>query len=1240
MRRRTALAFTLLGLAALLALLIAVRVPATQAQGPGAGRAVAQDVVPAAASYNGQPGYELPAMTTTYAYANLPYVARGEVDTTIFVQNPLGEEANFVVYFFEPDGWMPGFVMDTIPPHGTAEIELVGIPWLPTGYEGSAVVESDAPIAAVTNAGPDEGGSLLSYNGIVLPAVGDTAEAVTPDIKRNYQDWNTSLWVQNTSGELADVTITYMPYGVGNLLVVADTIPAWASHVYHQADMPALGDTFFGSAYVEADQPVAVVVEAWNAAGAEAFAYPGTVLEDADTVVLAPRQQKAAGGWTSSVMLMNVGPDNATVDAGWHAADGAWQLTVTNIVSPGLAVEHDLAALSGLPGGFDGSLVGAADQLIVGLARSLTLYTAGDAAAASPTQGLGQVQLAAPPYEVHLPRVAHVVAAELSTELSIQNASDTGAEATVTITFYHHSGTATAIVEDTIPYKGVARYKTGEVSALGENWTGAATVHATQPVAVEVTQLVGPAGVNVLVVTTNEDSGAGSLRQVLAQAGINDMITFDPSAFPPGDPATIALLSPLPEIVTDGLTIDGSGASVILDGTGAGETDGLRITADGVTVRQLQITGFEQDGIDVRLGSEGTSIEGNVIGGNGHHGIRIQGDGISGTRIVGNHLGTDATGTAANGNGFSGLSVKEGPVDTLVQENVIGANDDHGITITGPASDCLVTSNYIGTDPGGLLDLGNKLHGIIIRDGAQDNVVGPDNRIAYNGRSGVRVEGAGTLRNTITLNSITDNGKYGIDNVEGGNGEIAPPLILTVTETTVLGQAQPGDAVEVFSDPFFEGDTFLGGTVAGASGGFTVPLATPLAKPLVTATGTDTEGNTSEFGAFCVPETIEAPGKLWPYCGAEPSPLSSPFGARLMASQDYRYDFHRGVDLPAPLETPFYSIAAGVVTRVENDPLDLDGTIRIRHTDPVTYYSHYRHVAQTYVITGQVVHQGMLIGSTGKSYSEFEHIHFEIRDEPGTYEKYAENPFGAMPYDDSNEYQITLDQVSIDPADPVSPTTVLMTVVAPRQELDLDRFAVSIDGEERAIGFNELNRTKTPAPNNTEPDVLDNPYQDGVCILPQRFNAASDAYRISLAFDRMPGATPHTVVASATDLFSYTVTAETAIDASTPLLSPAVVTATTPAGHWVSHIHTLTNGSAVTRAFTLTARSAQSWTVVIEPETVFLEAGESVTVTSYISVPDNEYVVPGTIDCVVVEVEGSPGAPPKRVYLPIVHKSP
>ena len=52
---------------------------------------------------------------------------------------------------------------------------------------------------------------------------------------------------------------------------------------------------------------------------------------------------------------------------------------------------------------------------------------------------------------------------------------------------------------------------------------------------------------SILVVTSDSDSGPGSLRQALLGARNGDTITFDPIVFPLDNPATIELLSPLPE---------------------------------------------------------------------------------------------------------------------------------------------------------------------------------------------------------------------------------------------------------------------------------------------------------------------------------------------------------------------------------------------------------------------------------------------------------------------------------------------------------------------------------------------------------------------------------------------------------------------------------------------------------------------------------------------------------------------
>jgi murein DD-endopeptidase MepM/ murein hydrolase activator NlpD len=742
---------------------------------------------------------------------------------------------------------------------------------------------------------------------------------------------------------------------------------------------------------------------------------------------------------------------------------------------------------------------------------------------------------------------------------------------------------------------------------------------------------------DTITVINSNDNGAGSLRQALLSANVSDTIAFAPSAFPSNDPISIALLSPLPRIITDGLTIDGSGTGVILDGSGAGSADGLLIDANDVTIRSLQIVNFERDGIDVESSSTDTTIEGNVIGGNGHHGIRVQGEDITSTRILSNFLGTDAGGTAANGNTFSGVSIKDGPSHSLIQGNVIVFNDDHGVTIWGPATSTVVIGNSIGTDAGGSLNMGNHLHGVILRFGAQSNIIGPDNKIAYNGWDGICVEGASTLSNTITQNIITANDDMGIDNVDGGNSELAPPVIMTITDSIVQGQAQPGAIIELFTDPFFEGQRFIASTTADTFGIFTVTLTTPLTAPLFTTTGTDAaDNNTSEFSASCGPQGLGS-SNIWPYCTIEPSPISSPFGPRQMASQGYRYDFHRGVDLPAPLETPFYAIADGVVTKVVTDPVNLDGTIRLRHTDPMTYYSHYRHVAQSFVITGQTVSKGVLLGSTGQSTSGFEHIHFEIRDEPGGYEKHSINPFERMPYGVTNDYEIEIYQVSIDPTNPSAPTTVMLTVTGPRQELALNRFAVSMNSNERVLDFNNLNRTKTPVPNNADPDVLDNPYQDGICIMPARFNTSSDAYRLTLVFHQMPNQLPYLVTARAADIFSNTTVTKTLLASSELLLTPAVVTATTPASRVVTHTHTLTNASSTTQVYTLTARSAQSWAVTTDPRSVTLPSGAAITFTTSVSVPDDGYVTTGAMDCIVVEILPSRiYSHVREVYLPLI----
>ena len=130
------------------------------------------------------------------------------------------------------------------------------------------------------------------------------------------------------------------------------------------------------------------------------------------------------------------------------------------------------------------------------------------------------------------------------------------------------------------------------------------------------------------VVTTNADSGEGSLREAIglanASIGVADVITFD-------QPYTISLEMGLPTVTGGGaLTIDGSGVSgVKLNHSGDWSGNGLSFDtmSAGSVVKGLEITGFDGNGISIAacLVAGNMTIQGNIIHDNTGHGVLVQG---------------------------------------------------------------------------------------------------------------------------------------------------------------------------------------------------------------------------------------------------------------------------------------------------------------------------------------------------------------------------------------------------------------------------------------------------------------------------------------------------------------------------------------------------------------------------------------------------------------------------------------
>jgi hypothetical protein len=435
-------------------------------------------------------------------------------------------------------------------------------------------------------------------------------------------------------------------------------------------------------------------------------------------------------------------------------------------------------------------------------------------------------------------------------------------------------------------------------------------------------------------VINTKDSGAGTLRQAMFDANITpgvDVINFNIAGT---GVKTITPTTALPKI-TEAVTINGysqPGAhpntkaigsdavlKIELSGGSAGAVDGLWITASNSTVKGLAINrwyrGIRIEGsastgnrvVGNYLGTDAsgtqdlgntaagvylagpdnvvggaTAGERNVISGNESVGVHVAYS--SGNRIVGNYVGTDATGTKDLGNYDQGVYISSAPNSTVGgttagARNVISGNDDAGVLVFGSAGN-KVMGNYVGTDATGTKDLGNADVGVNVTRASSTIggvTAGERNLISGNHGVGVGIEGASATGNRILSNSIFANGLLGID--LGGDGTTAndpgdpdtgpnylqnKPVLYSAKKnaagtTTIRGtlDSTPGKTfkVQFFSNPkgTDEGKTLLGSTNVLTDGSGKASFAFSTKKEIrlgqnITATATGEYG-TSEFSA-------------------------------------------------------------------------------------------------------------------------------------------------------------------------------------------------------------------------------------------------------------------------------------------------------------------------------------------------------------------------------------------------------
>jgi hypothetical protein len=323
-----------------------------------------------------------------------------------------------------------------------------------------------------------------------------------------------------------------------------------------------------------------------------------------------------------------------------------------------------------------------------------------------------------------------------------------------------------------------------------------------------------------MLVTSSNDSGAGSLRQAII--GANATATPKQIRFqiPGACPSVIVLQSALPDITVPlqilGHTQPGSAPNQAQGGFdatlcvvlhGAGSLNGLRVPSaanaaslrvSGVAFSNFPASALVLDGghDHVVTGSQfggsmpgsalfssgtnitvGQAVSGFSIGGDalssrnligaanggafGGYGIWV-GLGASGGQIINNLVGVDRTLTAATPNR---VGIRMDGSSSVIRRNAVGGNTHDGLQLNG--SDNVVQNNSFGFRTATHV-FGNGDTGVALNGGAAQNSIGSlsvtgnpvaeGNRIAHNAFAGIHLRGFAAGSNLLRGNRSYDNG--------------------------------------------------------------------------------------------------------------------------------------------------------------------------------------------------------------------------------------------------------------------------------------------------------------------------------------------------------------------------------------------------------------------------------------------------------------------------------------------------
>lgn len=241
----------------------------------------------------------------------------GQFTVDFNIQNMGTNPANIVVNFINPDGTSAGTKTFTeVAPGGSAYFNpafhtLDGGVSLPSGWWGSAIVNSSEPVSVIATVANDLPGSQYVSDAYV--GIGEPSTLVfAPIVMAKLGPWNTRMAIQNTGSSSANVEIQFISGGTTVATQTISNLQPGASALVDQYDHPSLSG-FNGSAVISATQPVAVAVDEYKVTGGLLVSYAALPLSKASTTLYMPGYINAYGPWTTDFTMINTGSSSASV---------------------------------------------------------------------------------------------------------------------------------------------------------------------------------------------------------------------------------------------------------------------------------------------------------------------------------------------------------------------------------------------------------------------------------------------------------------------------------------------------------------------------------------------------------------------------------------------------------------------------------------------------------------------------------------------------------------------------------------------------------------------------------------------------------------------------------------------------------------------------------------------------------------------------------------------------------------